>query len=373
MKIGIITFHCAHNYGAVLQAYALQEQLVDLGYDVEVINYRPQILTLGYERSIFWYRPYKKIVRQMLSFVKMIMSVVVRNITQPQMRSIINERRKGFSSFINNKLRLSEKTYKKSFSKQLDYDCYIIGSDQVWNISITNGFDPVFWGNFDMKKGSKIISYAASMSNYNLTDEQKNEMKTLLSKFSAISVREKDVEDFLLDLDVKSNVVFDPTLLVKNDTWIKIANTPQTKDKYVLVYTMGLLNDELRIANKIAQQIGASVEVLIGDEKSFNKKYPLISASPEEFLGYFQNASFVVTSSFHGTSFSISFNKPFYSLARGNDKDSRQSTLLMNLGLEDRFINKDDAPGYKDIDYTIVNQKWNNLQEVSLNFLSSQL
>lgn len=375
MRIGIITFHCAHNYGAVLQAYALQEQIKILGHDAEVIDYRPKYITSGYEKSIFFYRPYNSITRKLLSFVKMVLCVSKRRILEPKLMSLIKNRRRGFSDFTNTKLNLSKNKYIKSFNEHLDYDYYIIGSDQVWNIDITNGFDPVYWGNFSVKSNARIITYAASMSKYDLNEKQKEIIKYSLSNFFALSVREKDLKDFLSNnFNIKTEVVFDPSLLVGSEVWRKIAKVPTTEEKYVLIYSMGgVLADELRVANKIAVQMGASVKVLLGDSKDFEAKYALIATSPEEFLGWFQNASFVVTSSFHGTAFSISYNKPFYSLARGSDKDTRQTTILNNLGLGDRFISKECLPDFVDIDYFQVNEKLHILQENSLNFLKRHI
>ena len=97
------------------------------------------------------------------------------------------------------------------------------------------------------------------------------------------------------------------------------------------------------------------------------------TASPEKFVGYFQNASFIVTSSFHGTAFAISYQKPFYSIMKGNTLDSRQLSLLTDLDLQERFINKESNPKYSEIDYSIVTQKWRTMQNKSRDFLKQSI
>ena len=103
-----------------------------------------------------------------------------------------------------------------------------------------------------------------------------------------------------------------------------------------------------------------------GSAKVFDIKNSYSTASPEKFVGYFQNASFIVTSSFHGTAFAISYQKPFYSIMKGN-------TLLTDLDLQERFINKESNPKYSEIDYSIVTQKWRTMQNKSRDFLKQSI
>ena len=151
MKIGILTFHCAHNYGAVLQCYAMQEFLRCKGHDVEVINYRPKYLL----------EPYKTFkVKRFLSKkpIRLSKGVIIEFILFPTRLKRFN----GFEKFIKNRLSLSEKATCSSISPK--YDVYIAGSDQIWNPKITHGFDSVFFADFPfIKNMKKYISYAASM------------------------------------------------------------------------------------------------------------------------------------------------------------------------------------------------------------------
>ena len=374
MKIGIITFHCAHNYGAVLQAYALQEQLKELGHNVEIINYRPKSITEDYEKTIYFYRPYKNVLRKLLSYTKMILFSMIRNLVQPHKIKLRKQCRQKFYNFINTKLNLSEISYRKPFEEQLDYDCYIIGSDQVWNIDLTNGIDPIYWGNFKVGKGAKIMTYAASMSNYNLSNDKKRTIKLLLNNFSAIGVRELELKNYLdEEFNVLSDVVVDPTLLVDENVLNKIASEPKIGERYVLIYSLGLYEYEYRIAKAIADQLEIVIVTIWGDLKIVNFGDRCLPVSPEDFIGWFQKADFVVTASFHGTAFSILNRKPFYAVKRGGDKDSRLSTLLDSLGIGDRLVDKDCNVVVQQIAYQTVHSKLNIIRKQSLYYLIKNL
>lgn len=361
MKIGLLTFHSAHNYGAVLQAYATQEKVKELGYDIEVINYCPDYLI---KQKLF-------AISTNVSFLITIKSVIESFVTFPwRIKRKIN-----FEKFINQKLNISKINYKnKKFTENLHFDTFIMGSDQVWNCKLTKGFDPIYLGNFKTKQAAKKISYAASMSHYGLTETEKEEFSKLLFNFNAISVREKELENFIKDeFQIESTTVLDPTFILSKDKWMLISVKPKVKSKYVLVYSIDLRDEAMKIASKLAQKRGLEIiELTMGVDKNiFINKFQ--TTSPEEYLGLFENADFVVTSSFHGTAFSLIFNKSFYSLSHGNDKDSRQKTILKDLGLMDRFIKANDNLNYEPIDYSIVNPKLENLRQQSIKFLTNNL
>lgn len=361
MKIGLLTFHSAHNYGAVLQAYATQEKVKELGHTIEVVQYNPDYLI---KQKLFPVSKNNSLVVNIKLIVEGFLTLTSKIL-----------RRKKFESFIHTKLELSAKKYfSNPFPSNFDYDVFIMGSDQIWNCKLTKGFDPVYLGNFDTKPTAKKITYAASMSHYALSESQENEFSSLIENFNEISVREEDLQTYLSKkYNKKSTVVVDPTFLLSATQWSSMAEKPKTTQKYVLVYSVDLRNEALRIAQKIAKEIQAEViELSMNvDKNALKNKYQ--TTSPEGYVGLFENAAFVVTSSFHGTAFSVIFNKPFYSIAHGSDKDSRQKTILNNLGVLDRFIAKDSNPGFMTLDYTIPNQKLNVLRENSVQFLVNSL
>ena len=241
MKIGIITFHNAYNYGAVLQCYALQEFLLQQGYDVQVIDYRNKYLLSCYK---VW-DVHRIVSKNPIIFLK-------KSIKECLFLKHRKRRGNKFDNFINNKLRLS------NFTKEnlRLFDLIIIGSDQVWNVHLTNGFDPVYWGNFEIKENGHIISYAASIEEY--WDLSHNEKAiSLLNKFSSISVREYKTAMFLHSL-LNRHIyeVVDPTLLVNAGFWNTIAVKPKIKQKYLLLYQVRNSKITEKYARRKAKELG---------------------------------------------------------------------------------------------------------------------
>ena len=357
MKIGILTFHCAHNYGAVLQCYALQETLKDMGHDVEVIDYRPEYLLAPY-RIFDYHRLFPAKTMQL-----------IKNLGREFL--IFNRRRKrykAFNDFISTRLNLSGQIQGNDIPSK--YDIYIMGSDQIWNPKITKGFDPVYFGEFLFDKGEKkYISYAASMEVNSLNEDEKSFYKKSLANFDSISVRESQLAALLQPLtDKKIEFVLDPTLLADINIWNKIAESPNINVKYVLVYQVRINDNALRIANEIAKKNGAIVINILTYCTPYLNRHKLQCESPERFLGLIKNAFCVVTTSFHGTAFSIIFNRPFYSISIGS-YDTRVMSLLRNVGLEKRLVPKDSSPNFSEIDYSDVNINVFKLRNKSKDFL----
>lgn len=344
MKIGILTFHCAHNYGAVLQCYALQETLKGMGHDVEVIDYRPEYLLAPY-RIFDVHRLLSKKPMQLIKIWGREFLIFNRR----------RKRYKAFNDFISTRLNLSDRIQGNDIPSK--YDIYIMGSDQIWNPKITKGFDPVYFGEFLFDKGKKkYISYAASMEVNSLNEDEKSFYKKSLANFDSISVRESQLATLLQPLtEKKVEFVLDPTLLADINIWNKIAESPNINVKYVLVYQVRVDEDVQRIAHLLAEEIGAIVvEVTACLIPSFNC-HKLQCESPEEFLGLIKHASFVITTSFHGTAFSIIFKRPFYSIALEDGKDTRVFSLLKGINLSNRIIKKSSNPVFSEIDYNNVN------------------
>ncbi len=323
MKIGILTYHCAHNYGAVLQCYALQEYLKSLGHEVCVVDYRPTYL----KYSLFiWYnwlslnpiKCIKKIIRQLRSF------------------NLQHQRHKAFEKFIHKRLNVKSINLQ---SAQHEIDCFVFGSDQIWRKN-RNQFDPIYFGEFKAAQGHKLISYAASMGLNELSETEKVQIGKWLKNFSTITVRETSLKQLLSPLtDKRIEVVADPTFLLSQQEWRKIAKAPDASQPYVLIYQVisnPLANEIARIA---AQDLNAEIIEIASKVDSRPKNHRIVyTASPEEFLGWIMNARFVVTTSFHGTAFSIIFNKAFVSIKQNKPSDLRIESLLNQFQLINRFI-----------------------------------
>lgn len=363
MKIGILTFHCAHNYGAVLQCYALQETLKQMGHNVEIIDYRPKYLLTPY--TIFD-------KKRFLS--KNPISLIKHCIKETLLLPARIKRHNAFDKFINNRLNLSHRIIKRTIPD--NYDVYIMGSDQIWNPKITQGFDPVYLGYFDFPKGrKKYISYAASMETNELNAETRDLYIKALNNFDAISVREAKLAELLQPLTLKKiETVLDPTLIADIATWKSIINRPNIKHKYILVYQVRNNKNTMRIASEIANQINAVVIEVTSRLDIHFRKNRFQCTSTEKFLGLVKDAACIVTTSFHGTVFSIIFNRPFYCIQLDDNMDNRSQSLLEQIGLSERMIKKDDTPNFTKIDYNDrINKSILKLREKSLCYLRDNI
>lgn len=354
MKIGILTFHCAHNYGAVLQTYGLQEYLKSCGHDVEIIDYRPTYLTRGYEafplpdlRKISLLRRCKRLAYWCVTLPWRLRAFPVRV-----------RRRRGFEKFISEKLNLSRNRFKEGGRVPAEnYDAIFFGSDQIWSPNHTHGADRVFFGDFPAPSGTRKIAYAASAGAASETLGENTFVANALKNFDAISVREANLAAALQPkTDLKIETVLDPTLLVDKSIWEKLAVPPKTQKKYVLVYQVSYNPEADRIARELAEQIGAEVvSVWAGYSLRGNM---LKTETPEQFVGWFKNAACVVSTSFHGTAFGLIFEKPLYYVGRGDAAENRPKQILNALGLSDRYISgTGPAPKFETIDYDSVSVK----------------
>lgn len=362
MKVGILTFSCAHNYGAVLQCYALQETIKSMGHEVEVINYRPKYLVNSY-KPFCLRKLLKRDPIETFKNLKMLFLTWDKRC----------ERFNCFESFISQYIQYSPWNGDSANGIPYDYDAYVIGSDQIWNNAITRGWEPLYFAQFPFPKDRKIyITYAASMGReYFNSEEDKKYVTNALATFDAISVREDTLVKLLQPLtNKKVKVVLDPTLIVPHEVWSNIAVKPIKKKKMVLLYQVKRDDKAKEIAEHIAMQIkGEVVEIYA----NILYKYYRESISPAEFVGFFMETDYIVTTSFHGTAFSIICQKPFYTVKLGNHTDVRATSLLEKLGLWDRMVDKNTLPPASEVDFTQANIQLNVLRRESMNFLSEKL
>lgn len=354
MRIGILTFHRAHNYGAMLQAYGLLTYLKSLGHEGYVIDYCPKVFKKAYRRQ------FPTMPRNPVNICK-------RLIEEPFIHSDRVKRYDAFDEFMKAELNLYP------WSKQFDgkeFDYIFIGSDQVWNRECLGKFDSVYWGE-GLK--CKVASYAASMAWYRPTEQELPIVKRYLNNLHSISVREKDAAEFLSTLVDKSiDVVCDPTLLLQKESWEKISNSEISDEKYILCYNLVSDPKCQEFAEKLAIAKGLKLLNIVG---VINKNGPINSlktAGPREFLSYIRNADYVVTSSFHGTVFSLIFNKQFYALSLSKFGGRIQS-LLKIVGLEDRMRVPKDLMNLDFCDFCEVNKKLEKITSSSKNYIISTL
>lgn len=353
-KIGILTFHRAVNYGAVLQTYALCKEISKLGGKPEVIDYRCKMI------EDFYYKPFSKDYS-----IKM-------NVKSLLFYNKQKKRNKAFENFQNELLPTSKDSYHNSLEMKKTetlYDSFIVGSDQVWNYKCIAG-DGTFLLDF-VTDGKKKNSYAASLGKMSEEELDKMRFSSYLSDYNQISVREKDGYDIVKKYcDKKIEINIDPTLLLDKAEWDKIAECNE-KEKFLLVYSVNLPKKVIEAGRRVASEKGLKLIVVTLE----NKYSPMESeenqsfCSPQKLLGYFANAEYVITNSFHGTVFSVINQREFITIK--NDKlgldNSRLETLLESLGLENRLV--DDFHECDRIDYVKVDDNLLKLKEKSIKYL----
>lgn len=362
MKTGILTFHFACNYGAVLQCFALQRYLSSCGHEVEVLDYRPAAVADGYrwfDIRRFWASDPVRFWRKTSSEIK-----------------VIGSRRRryaAFAEFMYSHLNLSKplKDLSDVEAYVKDFDHVIVGSDQIWNPRITGGIDKVYWGAFHRNELTQIISYAASMED-GFSDEVKNAVRQYLPAFKAVSVRESTLADTLAGLGVLSGVsaVADPVLLLCEDEWNAVSSSRVIQEPYLLFYQVRPSDKALRAARAIASKKNLRLVCLSAKVELDNSK-EVICASPSDFISLFRYAAHVVTTSFHGTAFSLIYHDDFICVEENDGKGMRQKNLLQALCLENRIVDETadvDLPpvSWKDVDSGILEMK-----DVSCEFLKN--
>jgi len=361
MKTGILTFHQADNYGAVLQAYALQSAIEQIGNPVEIIDYKQSAIEKTY-RIIKFNKSSK------INFLKS----SAANFWNYNSRV---KKKKLFNNFRNDFLNISEKKFNSS-NREMNYDTYIVGSDQVWNEEIIKN-DKTFFLDF-VNGNEKKIAYAASVGKDNLTSKEIKNLVSNISGFNFLSVRE---DDLVSNLNSRCNNtithVLDPTLIADKVIWDKLPNFKRYENKkYLLIFRM--VGDErvLDIAEAVAKRLDLDVYFISNKKLPIRKGFKnLRNVGPEEFINLHKNASFIVTNSFHGTAFSILFQKNFLTVPH-KTRGSRMKSLLNLLKLENRIVenpNKINETFILDIDYKVTTKILEIEKEKSLKYLKSAL
>lgn len=364
MKIGILTFHYAHNYGAMLQAYALVTFLRLKGYDAQIIDYRLPYIYDMYELLDFkgFYKRYKRMNNTLIAILKSIKNFSKHKNKSPKWYQ--------FEDFLNNSLVKTLRVYCLEDINRLQFDCVICGSDQIWNSSLTGRLEPLYFC-----KGlvaANIISYAASNGNGKVTAEEWNLFKTYIQNFKKISVREKGLSDFLNHKGVVNTVVLDPVFLLEKQEWERLCFTVPEK-RFLLTYSFNENPDFFLEAKKLADKKRLQLVCFLfkKNETLSPEIIQVVNGGPKDFVSYFNQASFVVTNSFHGTAFAVLMQKQFYTVPPMRGRE-RIDSLLEELELRNRIVNSD-FDDTKIIDYYTVSKKMNLLRQKSWEFLREAL
>ncbi len=363
-KVGTLTFHIAHNYGAMLQAYALPKAAQKLGYDCEIIHYCfPYIYGWGHVEHLPELCKKHGLVRGSLRYAKRL----VKGAYDPR------SKRNKFESFIYKTMPLSKRAYHSADElKYAEYDAILFGSDQIWNASLTDGIAKEFVGCFDTSKKTRKIAYAASCGRSEFTKEEKENYYPLLKDFYALGIREKGFCNSLCKDGFPAQKVLDPTLLLTKNEWEVLATAKKYKKSlpkkdYILVYAFDEDRSLYSFVDSLAEKYGLDVCCIAYKKTENNEKYRVYTeCGVEEFLALINGATKVVTTSFHGTVFSIIFEKDFYCIPHPTLHE-RTDSLLSELSLEAR--NGFPSGVVKDIDWEKTGKLLEEKREESLSFL----
>lgn len=332
MTCGTITFHRAANYGAILQSFALVKKINDLGINCEVIDYRGDFIENYYNPLRLWLFPknWKRLAGYIIGNGNLLPNAE-RYTSFLEKRNVIGD---APVDTLNELKELSNK-----------YDFIITGSDQVWSLNAA-GFDSAYFLSF-LDDRNKKRSYAASFGMKAIPDKYKEEYTRRLENFYNYSVRENDAEKIIDDLiGCKATVDLDPTLLINGSEWLETIDIKNVRlnikkmNRYLLLYTIAESNDIISLAKRISKKLGLDVYYINDRWKKSRKCRNLSHINIDEWLYLMGNADFILTDSFHGTAFSVNFQKNFFSYQyKNSSKNSRITTLLRNVGLSHRIIN----------------------------------
>lgn len=346
-KVGIVTLHFYENFGSVLQAYALKHFIDSLdGFKAEIIPFCPELPEYQYFKEE---------------------SLLLR----------FEEKRASFENFRKKWMELPLDQITRENLAKLDYDYYITGSDQIWNPEITC-LHPVYFLDFVMDKPK--IAYASSMalnSNHKAVNEEV--FKKWIPTLDAISLREKTHLNFIQKFtEKKVQVVVDPTMLLEGADYLPLCVSPQLDTPYLFSYFLTHDATLVDYGNSIAKMLGVKLvhyyadypgHLFANDDKCF------AFSGPQEFLGYIRGAECIFTNSFHGTVFSILFEKPYYTYTGRRKMLSRVLDLTEILHMQDRRFSgiRDLSTVNIHIDYTEVNNRLEQNRRASQNFLKAAL
>lgn len=345
MKIGITTFQRAHNFGAQMQMYALYNFLRQKGYDVWILDYHCPPVENTYTETNLFRNPRRFLSKRIYPGIELfIMSLKSAIMGYQKIKC------QRFSGFLTNNFQLTQR-FDKAEELPINFDVLITGSDQLWNYYLTKGRRKVYFldNNGDLNALPKRVSYAISAEKkyYPELIADKEYIEKALSGFTWISVREKALAELLKsNMNIPAEVATDPTLFLTHEDCLKIAVEPK-EEHYLCVYRVNRTSYLSRLANKIARERGLKIVNVYAANTAYSKAE---CQGPKEILGYICYADAVLTSSFHGTVFSIINHKDFY--CAYDAPSERVQNILSVLGMENRFIRSfSDYKGFSNVQF----------------------
>lgn len=376
MKIGILTQPLHNNYGGLLQNYALQTALRKLGHESQTINIK--------NRENLKFRKYASLLKRTVLKLSG-QKVRVRAWPTEEEKEIIS---KYTQQFIKKNITTTDLITKKLDEKLIDkysFDAYIVGSDQVWRPKYSPQMSTFFLDFLENNYGVKKIAFAASfgVDDWEFTEPQTKEYKRLIKLFNAISVREDTaVELCKKHFGVDAAHMLDPTMLLARNEYISLVEKEKIEKSSgnLFTYILDSTNDKNSIIEKISNKYNLKAFSVMQPKRfsdiDRNGIDECVFPPVEEWIRGFMDAEFVVTDSFHGTVFSIIFNKPFISIANESRGTTRFTSLLKLFQLEDKLVHSlsdFNLTGYKEINWENVNSILEREKTSSIQFLKDHL
>ncbi|MBQ7156316.1 MAG: polysaccharide pyruvyl transferase family protein [Bacteroidaceae bacterium] len=369
MKIRTITCHKVVNYGASLQALALQTYLTQAGHDVKIIDYTPaynklyDIWSISPKSHLYKLAQYFYVVKALCAFKSYL-----------QMRPT-RGRHKAFADFTDKYLKLTENygSYAELVSNPPEADAYVCGSDQIWRTNLNNGKDPAFYLQFGDDKVRRV-SYAASFGVPYVTDGMDYLIRLFLSKFDAVSVREASGIDILHGLGVEATLVCDPVFLLSKEEWLKLLGVKERKiaEPYILVYDLNrniMHKDKKDFVTKYAKEHNLRMVAINDMGNTGFVDVNVNDGGPVDFVNLIAHADFVVSDSFHATAFSCIMHTPF-KVFYDSPQSVRIKDYLDIVGLE-KCMNTGDL--VIDVDWDDVDKRLSSVIYKSKEYLSANL
>lgn len=361
MRVGILTYHRAHNFGAVLQCFALKSVIENMGHDVQVIDYRQPIIELVYQyHNRFDLRTLLRLpFGQKIDYIFNHISRYKKN---------YNNRKAYFESFCRKNLNLSP-DYTSGIPDV--YDIYVIGSDMLWGAECMMGhFESVYFGLFPHAKEHSVIGYAISSTPASIEKIYEETHFGFITEFKALSLRESKLASKVTQYTNRMiPVCLDPTLLTNSDTWEPLINHEWGKRKYILTYYLRVKSDDRsRIHDLLKRFTKEGYEIINIDLRVTSEPIEV-----EEFLSMIKYASYLITDSFHGVVFSTIFHTPVHAICLHDHGDIRYTNILEALGLTQLIVERDFTPDIPYIDYANADKQLINMQKDSMDFLKENL
>ena len=351
MNIGIASCYYHHKYGSMLQAYATQKAVQELGHQATTICCTSPKICIAQSKVHYYIRRIQQSANTRDVFLRKLREKRSRLelVSHPELKVKMHFRDNMFDQFYHNHILLSEPCSNRTELTQLaaKFDAVIVGSDQLWNTA--NIEQDYFTLTFVPEKVKKI-AYATSFGTAKISSYQQKQAHDFLERFYAISVREKSGVDVIksIGVDKEVRVVLDPTLLIDASAWARLECERTAFKNYILCYFLGVNQQHRQIAKRIQQITGYKIIALqhldeyVKEDENFGDIKPY-DVGPSEFVDLIRNSSFVCTDSFHGTCFSILHHKRFLTMDRFSNQNNestntRIESLLGMVGLSSRRV-----------------------------------